>query len=130
MGSKMSNMEWGLTIGALAMIDLVQFALDIFVIGVAANRFIDIGVGMTLPFYLRMRGVKMDGKKVGSMLGAFLIEQIPVLDALPLWCADGVFMYMMDKKDKLGESDSKNVQEERKPGRLDSRSSNDQQKAA
>lgn len=100
MGSRMSNTEWGLLIGALATIDLVQFILDVFLIGLVANRFIDIVVGMSLPFYLRMRGVRLDSKKIGGMVGTFLLEMIPGFDALPLWCLDGFLNFTLDKADK------------------------------
>lgn len=100
MGSKISNTEWGLVIGALLAIDVFQFILDMFVIGVVANRFIDMGVGMILPFYLKIRGVKLDKKKIGGMVGAFFLEMVPGLDALPLWSLDGVMNMVWDKADK------------------------------
>lgn len=100
MGSKISNTEWWLVIGALAVIDLVQIVLDIFVIGAVANRFIDFVVGISLPFYLKICGVKLDSKKIGGMVAAFFLEQIPGLDALPLWCLDGFTNMLWDKADK------------------------------
>lgn len=99
-GSKISNTEWGLVIGVLVVIDIVQFILDLYIIGILANRIIDFGVGMALPFYLKIRGVKLDSKKIGGMILAFLLEQIPGLDALPLWSLDGVMNMMLDKADK------------------------------
>ncbi len=99
-GSKISNLEWGLVIGATAVVDVVQFVLDIFVIGAIVNRFIDIVVGMTLPFYFYIRGVKLDSKKVLGMAGAFGLEMVPGLDALPLWTLDVVYTMSMDKLDK------------------------------
>ena len=99
-GSKISNFEWGLVIGSLAVVDIVQFVLDMFIIGLVANRLIDIVVGMALPLYLKLRGVKLDFKKVGGMLGAFILEQTPGLDALPLWSLDGVMNMVWDKADK------------------------------
>ena len=99
-GSKISNTEWGLVIGALVIVDIAQFVLDMFVVGLIANRLIDFGVGMTLPFYLKIRGVKLDSKKIGGMIGSFLLEQIPGLDALPLWSLDGIMNMILDKADK------------------------------
>ena len=45
-GSKISNTEWGLVIGALFVIDLIQIGLDLLAqVGVILNRFIDVFVG-------------------------------------------------------------------------------------
>ncbi len=99
-GSRISNTEWGLVIGALATIDLTQFFLDVLLVGPFVNPFIDIVVGMALPFYLKIRGVKLDSKKIGGMIGAFFLELIPGFDALPLWCLDGFMNMMLDKADK------------------------------
>lgn len=100
MASRISNTEWGLINGLLIMVDIVQTILDFFVLGLLANRFIDIFIGMALPLYLKMRGVDLDKKKVWSMIGAFFFEMIPVVDALPLWSLDGFIMMGLDKADK------------------------------
>lgn len=99
-GSKISNTEWGLLIGALMWIDLIQFFLDAFAIGALINRFIDIVVGMSLGFYFWLRGVKMDTKKVMSLIASFALEEVPAIDALPLWSADGIATMLWDKADK------------------------------
>lgn len=101
MASRVSNTEWGLLIGAAGMVDLFQLVLDVLgQIGVLANRFIDIAMGMALPFYLHMRGVKLDSKKVASMAVSFLLEEVPEVDALPLWCADVIAIMFWDKADQ------------------------------
>jgi hypothetical protein len=100
MGSKISNTEWWLVISFLGLIDVIQIILDVLLIGVIANRVIDLVIGMALPFYMKIRGVKMDSKKIGGMIGTFIFEQIPGLDALPLWSLDGVMNMMLDKADK------------------------------
>ena len=106
MGSKphISNVEWGLVIGALFAIDAGQALLDLFAIGLMLNRFIDIGVGMGLAFYLQIRGQSMaNGKRLGAMIGTFLIEQIPLLDALPLWGLDGIYNMVLAKAEERAE---------------------------
>lgn len=100
MGSKISNIEWSFIIGTLIVIDLIQIILDVLIIGLVANRIIDLCVGIALPFYLKIRGVKLDSKKIIGMVGAFLFEQVPGLDALPLWSLDGVMNMMLDKADR------------------------------
>jgi hypothetical protein len=99
-GSKISNTEWGLLIGALAVIDGIQFCLDWLAVGVIINRFIDLIVGMALPFYLYLRGVKLTAKKAISMACAFVGEIIPVVDALPLWTADAILLMTIEKAEK------------------------------
>lgn len=96
-GSKIGNVEWGLVIGATAVVDVVQFILDIFVIGAIANRFVDIVVGMALAFYFWIRGIKMNAKKVLSLIASFVGEEIPVLDTLPLWTLDVILIMAWDK---------------------------------
>ena len=96
-----SNIEWGLVIGALLAIDLVQFVLDILVVGAIVNTFIDIGVGLCFGFYLRLRGLKFGRKRLLGFLGTFVAELIPVVNALPLWFADGIYNFALYKSDKL-----------------------------
>ena len=100
-GSKISNTEWGLVIGAAVMIDLIQVGLEWLVIGLAINPFIDIFVGMTLAFYFWVRGVKMDEKKILALLGAFLGEMLPIIDEFPLWTGDVLATMVLDKADKI-----------------------------
>lgn len=100
MASKMSNFEWGLYIGVLLMIDFAQFVLDFFIVGVVVNRFIDIGVGMAKPLYLKTRGVSLDRKKIGGMVVTFILELFPVVDALPLWTLDGILDFVLDRADR------------------------------
>jgi len=71
-----------------------------FVVGVVANRFIDIATGMIKTFYLWVRGVRLDSKKIWALIGAFIFEEVPGLDALPLWTLDGVMDMVWDKADK------------------------------
>jgi hypothetical protein len=100
MGSKISNTEWGLVIGAALMVDIMQILLNLMLIGPLINGAIDVGVGATLAFYFRIRGVKMDSKKIWGMTGTFLLEFIPIIDSLPLWCLDVVLTMVWDNRDK------------------------------
>ena len=98
--SRISNTEWGLVIGAVLVIDFLQVVLDLFVIGIFVNRFIDIVVGMALPFYFWCRGVKIDSKKVITWVSSFIGEEIPMLDAAPLWTGDVLATMAWDKAEK------------------------------
>lgn len=100
MGSKISKTEWGLVIGAALMVDIFQLLLDLVLIGPFVNGAIDICMGAVLALYFKIRGVKMDSKKVWGMLGTFLLEMIPIIDALPLWSLDVCMTMVWDSRDK------------------------------
>lgn len=92
-GSKISNLEWGMVISLLAIVDTIQIGLDLLAqVGVLVNRFIDIVVAMAWPTYLKLRGVKLNAPRVISIIAAFFFEEIPDVDALPFWTADGIVM--------------------------------------
>lgn len=96
---KISNVEWGLIIGALALTDLVQAGLDLFAIGIVVNRLIDIFVALSLFFILWIKGIR--GMRIyGSIVAAFGLELIPLVDVLPLWTLDGIFAFSQDKISK------------------------------
>ena len=102
--SKISNTEWGIVIGALFVIDLTQILLEWLVIGLLINPFIDIVVGMSLAFYLQMRGQSLaNPKRVIGLIATFFGEQIPGVDAigLPLWTLDGVYNFLLSKSEKI-----------------------------
>ena len=99
-GSKISNVEWGLVIGALFTIDGTQIVLDLLVIGSLINRFIDIFVGMSLAFYLYLRN-QLDWKAMLALIVTFFAEEIPGVDVLPFWGADGLYYMWKAKKDIL-----------------------------
>jgi hypothetical protein len=52
---EISDVELWLFIGALATIDLIQAVLDLFAIGAAINRFVDIFVGGAFLLYAKLR---------------------------------------------------------------------------
>ena len=100
--SKISNTEWGLLIGALLTVDLVQIGLDFLAIGLVLNRFIDIFVGMSLAFYLQIRGQSLaNPKRIIGIFVTFIGEQIPAIDSLPFWCLDGIYNMTLSKSDKI-----------------------------
>ena len=100
--SKISNVEWGLVIGALFTVDLVQIALDLLVIGAVINRFVDIFVGLSLAFYLQLRGQSLTNpKRLFGLIGTFFAEEIPEVDALPFLGLDGIYNMMLSKSDKI-----------------------------
>lgn len=97
-GSNMSKGKWFIVFFVTGCIDLAQIVLDLFAVGVVVNRAIDVFVGLTLPLYFQMNGVSMvNPKRALSMLAAFGLEFVPVIDALPLWVLDVAFIYSTTK---------------------------------
>jgi hypothetical protein len=94
---QLSNITWGFLIGTAVVIDATQVVLDWLIIGLVANRYIDIVVGMGLSFALWILGVKMNKKKIISIVTAFFLEMAPLLDALPLWTLDVILIMAFEK---------------------------------
>ncbi len=94
--SKFSAVERGLVIGAVVTIDLVQLWLNGFVVGLIANRFIDILVGLALWLYFLLKGIKMTVKQILTMVSTFLLEEVPVVDSLPFWTLDVIAVMAFD----------------------------------
>lgn len=107
-GSKISNTEWWMVISLLGIIDIIQFVLNwigipfIATVGTIANRLIDVVVGLAWTTYLHLRGVDIKSTKmVGSIALTFFLEEIPDVDSLPLWFADGIFIMLTVKAEEL-----------------------------
>src|SRR5882724_81900 len=98
-GSRISNTEWALVIGAAFAIDIIQIILDFFLIGEWINWLIDLFVGMSLGFYYNLRGVKLDAKKLITLITSLLIEETS-LGAAPCWGIDVCMTMAWDKADK------------------------------
>jgi hypothetical protein len=104
--TKISNIEWGLVIGALFAIDIMQviieWLLGWIVIGVFINWIIDLMTGMGLALYLQLRGQSITNpKRLAGIVGTFVAELIPVVDELPLWGMDGIFNMVISKSDEI-----------------------------
>ncbi len=104
--SKISNVEWGLVIGALFAIDIVQiiieWSLSWLGVGVFINWIIDLMTGMGLALYLQLRGQSLASpKRLAGIIGTFVAELIPVVDELPLWGMDGIFNMVISKSDEI-----------------------------
>lgn len=105
-GSKISNIEWGIVIGALFIVDLIQIILEwlLGLIGISEIiiPLIDIFVGLSFGLYLHLRGQSVASpKRFISLISTLFLEMVPVVDELPLWGLDGIFNMMMSKSDVI-----------------------------
>lgn len=82
---KIKNFEWGLLIALAIIVDIIQFVLTFFVVGVVINRFITIIGGIVVPVYFYLRGITMNSKKWTNIVASFVLELIPIVDMLPAW---------------------------------------------
>jgi len=103
MRSRMTDFEWWALLGITAAMDVTQFLLDLFLAGLAVNRYIDIVYAMGAPFYLAMRGVEMNMKTLGIFAVSFVAEEVPLLDAAPFWTLDIWQIRKWDKAKKKAE---------------------------
>jgi hypothetical protein len=106
MNSRIRTGEWVALLGTTILIDIGQFILDFFVIGVIINRFLDVAIGFLLPVYFWLRGVNMsDWKKLLAAGGAFGLEEVGLGgdDGLPFWSAEvGAVWVITAAEQKLG----------------------------
>lgn len=100
-GSKISNTEWGIVIGALFLIDAVEIGIDfLFGIGLFTNPFIDILVGMAWPTYLHLRGVNIKSAKMAaSFILSFIFQVVPAIDGI--WGIEGLYVFFAVKAERL-----------------------------
>jgi hypothetical protein len=99
---RISNREWWAVVWILGCIDLAQFVLDFFAVGLVVDTFVDVVVGMGFGLYLQMKGQSLaTPKRLFAFLGALGLEFIPVINAFPLWVLDGLYnKYIAQKKDE------------------------------
>lgn len=97
--SKISNVEWGLVISALFMMDLLQWGLILLLVGLAINEFIDMFVAMSLGLYLFLRG-ETDIKQVAVLVTGWFGEAASD-GGLPLWGLVGLSILALSKSEKV-----------------------------
>lgn len=98
---EISNLEWGMAISILGIIDAIQIVLDLMGgLGVLLNRFVSFATGLAWTTYLYLRGVSLNTPKILSVLLTLFLEEVPALDAMPFWFLDGAVMMASVKAEK------------------------------
>ena len=97
--SKVSVLEWLIITAVAIIVDVIQIILNfIFGSGVIINRIISILFGGILVCYLTWRGVSLLSiKRLFGFTAALIVEEIPVLDFIPMWTADVIFTWWTTK---------------------------------
>lgn len=92
--SNISKGEW-LLVGLVAVItDISQLILDLFAIGLIANRVIDAVFGFALAIYFQIRGISLANPKIAlGLIASFIGEESGIGDFLPLWSLDILYTY-------------------------------------
>jgi hypothetical protein len=93
----LSNTEWGLIVGFLAMIDLTMFLLDFTGIGEFVDPFADTFIAMAFPFYMHMRGQDMTNNK--RVAGAIITWLTALFSDgfLDFWFVDALYYWSLDR---------------------------------
>lgn len=97
--SKIGVVGWILLIIACAFVDILQFVLILALgSGLIINRFLNIGFGALLAFYLTKRGVSIvRGSRLIAYAATFFIEESGIGDFLPTWTFDVIFTWWTTK---------------------------------
>lgn len=84
-----------------AFFDILQIALDFFLIGPFVNWLISLAAGAVFSLWISSRKKQQGGGGggFGWLFGSFAIELIPGFDLLPVWTAFAV-RYAMEEKAK------------------------------
>ena len=94
--SKISNTEWGLVIGALGLIDLIQWGLILlFGSGLFVNWLRDIFVALCYGLYMILRGLLNWKYLIGWIISA--IGTTGSDGILPLWILEGFYNFALYK---------------------------------
>lgn len=101
----MSAGKWFILYVISGFIDILQIILNLFAVGVVANRFIDAILGFGLPIYLHLNGIPMfETKNLLLYMSVFIGEEIPLVDTLPLWTFEVWRMHKNYLKDQLSKN--------------------------
>lgn len=89
MASKIGKTEWKAAFGLAGLIDVLQWVLDFFAVGLVINEVLDPIVGVLMLIYFQLRGASIlsKPKRFLSLVGAYAGEA--VTDSIaPAWIID------------------------------------------
>lgn len=84
--SKINKSTAVMMVCVAGFIDLIQFLLNFIpLVGWVIIWIINAIVWLTFYIWFRARGINFNSKKSTNLAGAFVLEFIPIVDALPAW---------------------------------------------
>lgn len=99
-----TNLGWFFLIITAIIIDALQAALNAAAgAGVLVNRIIDVGVAFSLLLIFYLKDIPLTPVQYGSIAAAFVGEEIPALDTLPMWTADVIYICASIKGQEIAE---------------------------
>ncbi len=99
-----TNLGWFFLIAFTIFVDILQIVLDLaFGAGAIANRIIDVGYAFALLLIFHLKDVPLTPAQYTSIAAAFVVEEIPVLDAFPMWTLDVVYICASIKGQEVAE---------------------------
>lgn len=97
-----TNLGWFFLIISAIILDILQVVLDLAEgAGVLVNRVLDVGFALTLLLVFYLKDISLTPAQYGSIAAAFVGEEIPVADALPMWTADVFYIFASIKGQEL-----------------------------
>lgn len=99
---KISKITIGMMVAVALFFDGIQFGADLlnfipfvgFILAWTITSGVSIFAWLTFFLWFKLKGVKFDSKVVATTTGAFFIEMIPVLNALPAWTLSIVVVFL------------------------------------
>lgn len=99
-----TNLGWFFLIAFTIFVDILQIVLDLaFGAGVIANRIIDVGFAFALLLIFHLKEVPLTPAQYASIAAAFVGEEVPALDSLPMWTLDVVYICASIKGQEVAE---------------------------
>jgi hypothetical protein len=101
--SHISKTDFGLMLSTAIFFDLTLAVIQLipFAGSAAAMTFNTVPLMLFFIWY-KLKGIDFSNPKRGfSFFGTAVIEFIPVINALPTWTAEIVYMYTLENKDKI-----------------------------
>ncbi|MEI7513269.1 MAG: hypothetical protein WCJ74_01460 [bacterium] len=101
--SRISKTDFGLMLATAIFFDVVLAAIQLipFAGSAAAMSFNTVPLMIFFIWY-KLKGINFSNpKRAFSFFGTAIIEFIPVINALPTWTAEVIYMYTLENKDKI-----------------------------
>ena len=113
MSSRISKAEWKAVYAAAFAIDVIQWILDLFGIGLVINDVADPIIGIGIFGYFELRGVSMTRhpQRLISLAGSYVGEALSD-SIVPAWILDVVYIHSDVTKEEAQINEQRVIQEQ------------------